>query len=433
MTGRHEMSQSGSPEPDGSENLDHSGDERGSGSTKPGRKKNPNTQAARRDQNRIAQREFRLRKQQKIRDLEARVELLSGNKDETYGQLRSMLRALMTENQQLRGLLRDLGSWIGNGSGGPLATHLSSIGWQMSQFEAFLNHTETDTAFDVFSTLKKAKNKNGTTPSANGAEDVDDVSEEARRKRRRMEDFTGESIGGMINEATQMCNSPPAAVGGVRSDTGPSTSFASFMGGRAFRSPPPTSGNIPGSSVPASTNPQTQQQAQSLLGLAVVAESHLPMNLPLPPDSSSHSFPSFSLPTSGYGTSAPMQASSAQSQYSGPLFGEEIGGGVDDGGLLRKNEAGRLFKYHLDNFRRNPSYCLPKLLNPTLVQRTVPHEQIIDSVPFAELRDRMILLKDRFSLPEVLHQVFLNTTIHGDDILQQSNWELHKPFLERYP
>jgi len=33
---------------------------------KPGRKKNPNSQAARRDQNRIAQREFRLRKQQRV-------------------------------------------------------------------------------------------------------------------------------------------------------------------------------------------------------------------------------------------------------------------------------------------------------------------------------------------------------------------------------
>lgn len=68
-------------------------------------------------------------------------------------------------------------------------------------------------------------------------------------------------------------------------------------------------------------------------------------------------------------------------------------------------------RYHLDNFRRNPAYCLPRSLNPTLVQRTVPHgrsfffslscplyltftpEQIIDGIPFPELRDRMILMK----------------------------------------
>jgi hypothetical protein len=68
------------------------------------------SQAARRDQNRIAQREFRQRKQQRvrvvlragqararltrcqIRDLEARVELLSGNKDEVVYEMRMMLK-----------------------------------------------------------------------------------------------------------------------------------------------------------------------------------------------------------------------------------------------------------------------------------------------------------------------------------------------------
>ena len=66
------------------------------------------SQAARRDQNRIAQREFRLRKQQRvstlrvaanvvltarqIRDLEARVEILSGGKDEVAGEMRNILK-----------------------------------------------------------------------------------------------------------------------------------------------------------------------------------------------------------------------------------------------------------------------------------------------------------------------------------------------------
>ncbi|KAG8862309.1 hypothetical protein FRB96_001888 [Tulasnella sp. 330] len=387
-----------------------------------------------------------------IRDLEARVELLSGNKDETYGQLRAMLRALMTENQQLRGLIRDLSAWIGNGTGGPLATHLSGIGWQMAQFEAFLNHTETDTAFDVFSTLKKTnKGKNGTMSTSTAADAnasaspmTNDSGEQSNRKRRRAEqDYSGENISAMMEEAAGMQSPLLSSVAPPEAGSS-SNSFATFLGGRTFRSPPPGSGNIPGSSVPSGTNPQgpqkhQQQQQQcpsgpthSLLGLAAVAESHLPMNLPMPPDPVGASYPGFSLPTNGYNSSTPVQASSGPSQYAGPLFGDEIGG-VDDGGLLRKNEAGRLFKYHLDNFRRNPSYCLPKLLNPTLVQRTIPHEQIIDSVPFADLRDRMILLKDRFSLPDVLHQMFLNATLHGDDILQQSNWELHKPWMERYP
>ena len=71
------------------------------------------SQAARRDQNRIAQREFRLRKQQRvsyshqfvdqiwfiailqIRDLEARVELLSGGKDEAMGEMSNILKGIV--------------------------------------------------------------------------------------------------------------------------------------------------------------------------------------------------------------------------------------------------------------------------------------------------------------------------------------------------
>ena len=73
--------------------------------------RNHSSQAARRDQNRIAQREFRLRKQQRvsspspipyllpltrarfqIRDLEASVEILSGGKDEALSQRRKVLK-----------------------------------------------------------------------------------------------------------------------------------------------------------------------------------------------------------------------------------------------------------------------------------------------------------------------------------------------------
>jgi len=45
----------------------------------------------------------------------------------------------------------------------------------------------------------------------------------------------------------------------------------------------------------------------------------------------------------------------------------------------------------------------------------------------------MILLKDRFSLAEVCHSLVMMTTIHGDDVLQHSNWELHRGWMERFP
>lgn len=46
---------------------------------------------------------------------------------------------------------------------------------------------------------------------------------------------------------------------------------------------------------------------------------------------------------------------------------------------------------------------------------------------------RFIVCSDRFNLPDVLHDLFLNTIIHGDDILQASNWELQKLWMDKYP
>ncbi|QRW19216.1 bZIP transcription factor [Rhizoctonia solani] len=109
------------------DHLDGSGAGSGSksGANKSGRKKSTtNSQAARRDQNRIAQREFRLRKQQRIRDLEARVEILSEGQDEAYAQLRDVIRDLMDENTALRG----------EGLGGTLKPR---TGWDPNKFREF--------------------------------------------------------------------------------------------------------------------------------------------------------------------------------------------------------------------------------------------------------------------------------------------------------
>lgn len=274
-----------------------------------------------------------------IRDLEARVELLSGNKDEMYGQLRTMLRALMEENTQLRGLLREMGKWIGDGSGGPLTTHLSGMGWNMNQFQAFLNHTETDTAFEIFSTLKKQRqqqqqNGTGTTPATNGSSESpataagDDHGEGSSRKRRRTEDTMANTVQNLISDPTGYIQTPLR--GG--SDA---ASFASFLGGRSFRSPTSPSAALPSAN--------SQGTSSSLLGLAAVAESSVPMGIQ---DSSYPSFsmpsmPSFGAPPPGHGSnsSGPNQLASGQSVESGALFGDETGT-VDDGGVLRKNEAG---------------------------------------------------------------------------------------------
>ncbi|CCO26983.1 hypothetical protein BN14_01016 [Rhizoctonia solani AG-1 IB] len=168
------------------EHYDGSGAASGSKSgNKSGRKKSAvNSQAARRDQNRIAQREFRLRKQQRIRDLEARVEILSEGQDEAYAQLRDVIRDLMDENTALRGLLRDVAGFVGEGLGGTLKPR---TGWDPNRFREFCERGETDTAYEGWLARKRVRGSgaqgSGTAGSEHADDDHDDPS--GSRKRRR--------------------------------------------------------------------------------------------------------------------------------------------------------------------------------------------------------------------------------------------------------
>lgn len=181
---------------------------------KPGRKKNPkyviptwsflikhayvlysSSQAARRDQNRIAQREFRLRKQQRARPIykfhiylshlwnrsvTSKLELKSSPEVLTRPSASSracskvcLLLAslgpcsrclspstdedLMDENQTLRNLLRSLATFIGDGAGGLLP----KLGWDLSDFNSFINRSETDTAWQGYQRRKKTQTETG--------------------------------------------------------------------------------------------------------------------------------------------------------------------------------------------------------------------------------------------------------------------------------
>jgi hypothetical protein len=70
---------------------------------------------ARKAQNRIAQREFRQRKQQYIRDLEARVEVLSGDKEERIELVMLLVKNLLKENKELRGMIKGMAGFVGEG------------------------------------------------------------------------------------------------------------------------------------------------------------------------------------------------------------------------------------------------------------------------------------------------------------------------------
>lgn len=95
-------------------------------------------------------------------------------------------------------------------------------------------------------------------------------------------------------------------------------------------------------------------------------------------------------------------------------------------------EAGALIKYHIDNYRRSENYHLPPSLRPTLTQRTVQHNGVIDGLIFPTMRDRAILLSGRFDLAECFADLMRAVMIHGDDVLAHTNWELNLNWMKRY-
>jgi len=127
------------------------------------------------------------------------------------------------------------------------------------------------------------------------------------------------------------------------------------------------------------------------------------------------------------GTTQTTTQTAAQ-RGSNPMTPEE-GDDEDDPG---RNEAYKLISYHLENYKRNSAYCLPSSLRPTLVQRTVPHESVIDRILHPELRDRMILLRGRFDLVDCLMDYRDAVNIHGEDVLAHSNWEINEKWLRQY-
>lgn len=59
----------------------------------------------------------------------------------------------MAENQTLRSLLRGVAAFIGEGAGGLLP----KLGWDASDFNNFINKSETDTAWEGYQKRKKAQ------------------------------------------------------------------------------------------------------------------------------------------------------------------------------------------------------------------------------------------------------------------------------------
>jgi hypothetical protein len=92
----------------------------------------------------------------------------------------------MAENHTLRGLLRSLSSFIGEGAGGVLP----KLGWNLNDFENYVNRAETDTAWESFQKNKREKQTaqpeaSTSQPAPNPRKRPTDDASSGRHKRQR--------------------------------------------------------------------------------------------------------------------------------------------------------------------------------------------------------------------------------------------------------
>ena len=276
----------------------------------------------------------------------------------------------MTENQTLRNLLRNLASFIGDGAGGLLP----KMGWNMQDFNHFINKGETDTAWEGYQ-RRKNNNQNGepAEPSSSfgnkplsqpqkRAAEVEINGSSAKKPRHDEKDFEN-SRNGYPPMLPMPAPSLPIqySSGGPRPQQEQNGVFSELM-----RNP-----NSSALYIPPNSNPSTQyaNPGSSLEGYSRSYMSPVNMNM--------------EQSTSSFYESAANPVTQNRSRQSND---DEVREDVEDEDP-KKSEAFKLIKcvpyiscvspliadrassYHLDNYKRSPSYCLPASLRPTLVQR----------------------------------------------------------------
>ena len=272
----------------------------------------------------------------------------------------------MAENQVLRGFLRGLTEFIGDGAGGLL----SKLGWSMQDFDKFVNKSETDTAYESFQ-RRKREGQSGSGSSA-----------QTSSRKRPADDDTA-------NNAPKKARGP-----GERDDTEHSTD--------AFPVLMPRNSVTPSSNLYTSRSPQDSSLFSDLLR----GSNGSPMLIPGPSSPSSYTVSSSQVPPSNgsyqnsYVTplnmgvdSTTISSMSFVNNASTPTIPQQSRpsvGAIEDMDLVdpKRMEAQKLIsfvivhfpslkarssrfdsRYHLENYKRNSSYCLPASLRPTLVQR----------------------------------------------------------------
>ena len=269
----------------------------------------------------------------------------------------------MTENHVLRGYIRSLSEFIGDGAGGLL----SKLGWSMQDFDKFVNKSETDTAYESYQ-RRKRESQAGSGSAA-----------QASSRKRPSEDEPANN--------TKKARGP-----NERDDTEQSTD--------AFPVLMPLNSVTSGSNLYTSRSPQDASLFSDLLR----GSNGSPMLMPGPSSPSSYTASSSQVPPSNgsyqssYVTplnmgvdSTTISSMSFVNNPSTPTIQQQSRpsvGALDElEPIDPKNvEAQKLIsfvvstfpalwlahhdiRYHLENYKRNSAYCLPASLRPTLVQR----------------------------------------------------------------
>ena len=283
----------------------------------------------------------------------------------------------MQENQVLRGLLKSLSSFIGDGAGGIV----NKLGWEMSDFNDLINKAETDTAWESYQRHKRDKSEStGAAGSSSGQKRPADDSDPygLRPKRSRPVETNGDASRSTdnfpllvpLNPAVSSMGSnglyPPARSheGGLLSDYGRGPSSASPM-------------FVPPSSPPV---PQSSQYGPSSgAGMGMSFQSSYVPGMSMSNDPMSSMSMVNNLTPMSSSSRTPAGATPQHQQEEEEIDPKKMDAykliqcvvpcrAGTEGTLMARCDA-HSYSYHLDNWKRNNNYCLPSSLRPTLVQR----------------------------------------------------------------
>lgn len=331
--------------------------------------------------------------------------------------MRNVVKDLMAENQNLRNMLRSLATFIGEGLGGVLP----KLGWDLSDFNTWVNKGETDTAWEGYQRRKKLSHQAQADAAVAGTSSLnstqgqkrpaEDGSLSGQSKRPRGDDGESRASNGFNNLLSPVTSSSNVYPQDSRNLDRPAM-FSDMMrnsanSGMFAQSPTPSSSSLPYGGVQGT---MVDGYQNSYLGGMNMPPLHQPIHQP--------AYDSHNGPPQTRGSTLPAPVAPDD---------EELDNDPN------KSEAYKLIHYHLENYKRNSSYCLPSSLRPTPTQRSIPHESVLDSILHPELRDRLIVNRPKYELTDFLIQYRRAVTIHGDDVLAHSNWEVSEQFFRTYP